>query len=170
VEPRRSDWLLTLSLVLIVASLFSLAKINLKRGGQYQVEPALEEKISIFIEGAVHKPGEVRVLVGSPLEAAVRKARPFLHADLNKLSLKNPVLEPAHIVVEELKEICVQVVGEGVEPQELRLAPGTRICDLRSKIVLKEGADRAIFKRKRQLKNREILEVRKKTVEQNSAL
>ncbi len=64
-----------------------------------------------------------------------------------------------------LTEITVHVRGAVLEPAQLKMPVQSRICDLKSKISLASNADRTFFRRKKRLKNGEIIEVPKKTVE-----
>jgi hypothetical protein len=80
------------------------------------------------------------------------------------LPLDQVIEEPLHLVVEEFSEIVVRIKGAAT-PVELRVPTGSRISDLKSKVSLTAEADKAFFRRKRLLKNGEIIEVPKKTVE-----
>lgn len=68
------------------------------------------------------------------------------------------------------QEIYVIVKGEVKEASELTLPKESRICDLQEKINLTDNADTAFFKRRKRLKNGEIIVVPKKTVEQKKPL
>jgi hypothetical protein len=70
--------------------------------------------------------------------------------------------EEAIGVVEELKELKIIVRGAVVDPGVIVMPLGARICDLKSKVVLGDEADKTFFKRRRLLKNGEIIEVPKK--------
>lgn len=61
-------------------------------------------------------------------------------------------------------EVRVTVRG-AAESIELVLPKGSRISDLKEKISLSAEADKTFFRRKRKLKDGEVIEVPKKTVE-----
>ncbi len=164
---QSSEWLLVGSLLAILASLVLVAKINLYLSSEtlsnFHLEP--EKLIEISISGAVHKPGIYQISQGMPLEKALKKARPKKNACLKKLDLEQKVETPLQVVLEELSEIVVTIEGAVEEAVELRLEPGARICDLKSKIRLTEEADRRFFKRRRILKDGEKITIPKKSVE-----
>lgn len=73
--------------------------------------------------------------------------------------------EAEELVVEELTELKVLVRGAVVDPGSITMPLGARICDLKSKVILKDEADKTFFKRRRLLRNGEIIEVPKKSIE-----
>ena len=167
---QSSEWVLAGSLLLIMASLVIIAKINVYRAASTLSSPDLQiEEILVAVSGAVKKPGEYHVPAGTPLEAVLRRAKPLPHANLKGLSLKEPIDAPRDLFVEELTEITVFVSGAVQEPMKLTLPARSRVSDLKSKVVLSPDADKSYFRRRRWLKNGEKIEVPKKTVEENSA-
>ncbi len=166
-----SEWFLVLSLLAILASLVILAKINVYRASVLMDVRVLapEEPVSITIEGAVSKPGTYKVIPGSTLAQVLKKARPKTYANLKEIDLTQRVKAPHTLVIEELSEITVFIDGAVESPQELRLPPKTRICDLKSKVQFTTDADpellKAFLKKRRELKDGEILWVPKKSVE-----
>lgn len=164
---QSSEWLLVGSLLAILASLVLVAKINLYLASEtlsnFHLEP--EKLIDVTISGAVLKPGVYQVSQGTLLENALKKARPKKNACLKKIDGKQMVETPLDVVLEELSEIVVSVEGAVEETAEVRLEPGARICDLKSKIRLTEEADRRFLKRRRILKDGEKITIPKKSVE-----
>lgn len=167
---QSSEWALVGSLLLIMASLATISKVNVYRAAStIESKECQVEDILIAVSGAVKKPGEYRVAAGTPLAAVLRKARPLPNADLAGLPLKEPLQSPRAIFIPELSEITVFVSGAVQAPVELTLPVTSRISDLKSKVALSADADKSYFRRKRRLKNREKIVVPKKTVEENSA-
>ncbi|OGN64853.1 MAG: hypothetical protein A3E80_01870 [Chlamydiae bacterium RIFCSPHIGHO2_12_FULL_49_9] len=76
---------------------------------------------------------------------------------LDEVEIEEEVFDPA--------VVTVIVRGAVEEPLEVALPKGARISDLKSKVALKKDADKAFFKRRRLLKNGEIVLVPKKSVE-----
>ena len=168
---KSSEWILVGSLLLIMASLVLIAKVNAYRVATTISEKDLkQEEILVSISGAVEKPGDYTVLLsGTTYGEVVRKARPKPFADLKKISLKEPIEAPVSLVIEELTEVKISLRGAVVKPIELTVPAGSRICDLRSKISLTAEADKAFFRRRKLLKEGDVIEVPKKTVDRNSA-
>lgn len=163
---QSSEWVLVGSLLLVMASLTVVAKVNAYRAATTLSSKDLQiEEILVTVSGAVNRPGEYRVAAGTLVEAVLKKARPKACANLKALLTKQPIEEALDLFVEELAEITVFVGGAVQEPVELTLPAQSRVSDLKSKVVLSADADRAYFRRRRVLKDGEKIEVPKKTVE-----
>jgi hypothetical protein len=163
---HSSEWFLVASLLIIMSSLVLIAKVNTAR-----LDPILElkevEKVSVLVtvEGAVSKPGEYLIESGTTVGEVLRKARPKPWADLQKVNPSEIIESPRNIKVEELTEITVNVQGAVAQSVEIKLPARSRICDLKSKVSLAPRADKTFFRRRRLLKNGEIIDVPNKTVE-----
>jgi len=161
-----SEWSLVGSLLIIMASLVLIAKINTHRASTHLLSTEIgPEKVLVTIDGAVTKPGQYLLAVGTSVEKALRKAKPTKLANTKILPLRTLIEEPMHLHVEELKEITVFVRGEVLEPLEITLPLHARISDLKGKVQLTKKSDKSFFRRRKLLKNGEILVVPKKTVE-----
>lgn len=165
-----SEWILVASLILIMASLVVIAKVNAHRASStLAIEDLEPEEILVTIEGAVAKPGTYSVPSGTTMESALRKARPKANANLKVLPLQQLIEAPLHLTLQELTEIAVSIRGAIAEPVEITLPAHSRICDLKSKVSFTTETDKRFFRRRRVLKDGEVVEVPKKTVEDNSA-
>ena len=163
---QSSEWFLVSSLLLIMASLILISKMSASRAASHiSLNEPRQKEILVTIEGAVKKPGTYSFAVGSSIEEILKKAKPQPSADLKDLLLLGTIEKECLITVGELSEITVSVLGAVVEPLKLTLPVGSRICDLRSKIILTQDAEKSFFRRKKKLKNGEIIRVPKKTVE-----
>jgi hypothetical protein len=158
-----SEWLLVGSLLMILASLVVIAKVNTHKASGLLLASAPAappvEMILVTIEGAVSKPGTYEFPVGSRMGDVLKKARPKPFANLKNLSLAERVDQPLNLKIEELAEISVQIIGAVTESVELVLPMGVRICDLKSKISLRPEADKQFFKKRRRLRDGEVLEI-----------
>ncbi|MBX7067251.1 MAG: SLBB domain-containing protein [Parachlamydiales bacterium] len=160
---RNSEWTLLAILAIIMAGLIAISKINAARASIAIGE--IEERqvqILVTIDGAVKKAGQYSVAEGTPVSAALKRARPTPWADLKAMPLKELIMAPAHLTVPELKEIRVSVSGAVSEPADLVLPVGSRIADLKSKIGFTEETDKTYFRRRRLLRDREKIVVPKK--------
>lgn len=163
---RSSEWILVVSLLIIMSSLVLIAKVNTARLDPI-MDPKEIEKVEVLVtvEGAVSKPGEYLIESGSTVGEVLRKSRPKPWADLDKVNPSEIIEKPLNIKVDELTEITVYVKGAVAQPEEITLPAKSRICDLKSKVSLTKQADKSFFRRRRLLKNREIIDVPNKTVE-----
>jgi hypothetical protein len=151
---RSSEWLLTGSLFLIVVSLFAIAKIHSSLFAKIEETPSLVE---VSIEGLVAKPGNYLVEKGSPLQYVLQRAKPKPWADLRSIDPKTRVKESLHLIVGKLAELKISLEGAVLEPGDAQVPCGTRLCDLKKYSSPK--ADPAFFKKRRLLKDGEVVQV-----------
>lgn len=117
----------------------------------------------VSVSGAVKKPGDYRVLVGTPFSNVLKKAKPLPLANVG--DFPGFVEGDIVLVLNEIQEIVVTVQGAVASPGGVKIPIGSRVCDLKSKIVLAEDADEGFFRGKRKLKNGEILTIPHKGLE-----
>jgi len=167
---RPTEWVLAVSLLLLIASFVLIAKINAHRASTaIDAASLVQEEILITVDGAVKKPGQYKINSGTTVEQALRKARLLPESNLETLPLKAIIEGPIHLRVEAYKEIKVSVAGAIANPVELELPLGSRICDLKSKVIFTDETEKAFFRRRKLLKYGDKIEVPKKTVEVKSA-
>lgn len=160
-----SEWVLATTFLLLLGSFIVIAKVNAYRAKIALEAFPVQEEIFLTIDGAVKKPGKYQVQPGTSIEAILRKARPALDADLKSLPFMDKIDRSLHITVNKLDEIRVNVTGAIAESADLLLPPGSRICDLKSKIIFTPETELRFFRRKKLLKDGDKIEVPKKTVE-----
>jgi hypothetical protein len=145
-----SEWLLVGSLLIVFASFYLIAKVQSLR---FEVEPqARLEPVQISIQGEVKKPGVYLVEPGTFLSEALVLAKPGRFADLASLPLVDPIQASQTIEVPKIKEFIVEVVLEGFSPVQISVAPGARLCDLKSKVAFAQQVHRSNWKSRRLLK------------------
>lgn len=150
---RPAEWLLTFSLLLIIGSLFAIAKIH-----TLWFETALaSEVVDVTIEGWVAKPGVYSVHIGIPLSEVLRKASPKPLADLKGIAPGARVTTPLNLRIEQIVELTLHLKGAVIELGPLKVPPGTRVCDLKQYKSL--DADPAFFRKRRRLKDGEVVTV-----------
>jgi len=159
---QASEWILSFSLLLLLASLFLIARFHehRKRSQLARSASLFAQQVEVEISGEVARPGVFRATAGSRLGDLVKKSRPKRFADLRHLNLDEPVSSNLQIRLESLAEIVVRIEG-AAEPIELRLPAGSRICDLKSKIRCAPEADPKFFKKRRLLKDGETVAIPK---------
>jgi hypothetical protein len=163
------DWSLTGGLALLCVAFILVAKWSASQaafsisGADLQVREAI-----VSVAGAVKNPAEYRVPIGTSLITAIKKAKPFSNADID--AFPGVVERDIAVSIAEIQEITVRVEGAVLSPESVVLPVGSRICDLKSKIVLGAGADEAFLKRKKKLKNGQILVIPHKRLEEKSGV
>lgn len=163
-----SEWTYIYSILIVMVAFIIVAKINARRAFSEIVKIKPVKEVLITIAGEVSKPGKYKVLTGTTLKSALKKAKPKKFSNLKDLPLKTIIEAPLTIDVKKLSELHVEVIGEVEEPTTLKLKPGTRISDLKSKLILTEDADKKFFRSRKQVLDGDLIRVPKKTVEQNA--
>ncbi|GEM_PF-1073240 len=157
---ETSEWVLSASLIILIASLYLTARYNTCR--KLNLLPTLPpptEIVEITIQGEVANAGTYRIEKGGRIGDTVKKSRPKPFADLGSIDLDSPAKESMCLEIRKLSEIVVRVEGAVEGPVQLTLPAGSRIADLRSKVSLAPNADLKFFKRKKQLKHLEVVKV-----------
>ncbi len=153
---QTSEWVLAASFIILLTSLFLISHLHegRKKG---EIEACLEKEaktVVIQISGDVIKSGSYSAKVGERLGDIIAQSRPRRFANLKGLDLDSPVRVGMSLVIEPLQEIFITVDGI-----QLALPPGSRICDLKSKIQLSEDADPKFLRRRRILKDGERITI-----------
>ena len=151
-----SEWLLVASLLLILGTLFVFSKIKAFRTKEGTICATIP--VEVVVSGHVSKPGTYLVDPGTPVSEVIVKAKPKLFANLERFDSGARVPGACSYYIEPKLELTVRVGGACVE-EELKVIPGTRICDLKKKITLQPGADLAFFKKKRRLADKETIKI-----------
>jgi len=128
------------------------------------VSAAMPQPVEITISGEVTHPGTFPALPGSRIGDLIKKSRPKRFADLSGIDHDSQVEKTLELKIPKMFEISIRVVGAVEAPQELKVLPGSRICDLKSKIHCAPNADLRFFKQRRLLKNGEMIFIPRKEV------
>lgn len=117
------------------------------------------DKMRVFIQGAVKKPGEYTLKKNSLLAELLELAEPLPEADLRLLKRNKKIKDGQHLYVPLKALITIYIEGAVEQPGPLKIWKGTRFNELKSKINLQETADPKFFNKKRYLKDQEIIKV-----------
>jgi hypothetical protein len=157
---KHSERLFLLSVVFLFVSFVIVSKLTSFRKWEVldQSEESLLSNISLEITGAVYKPGVYQVASGTPLAVVLNKARVKPFADLSNLEAVL-IEQSGEIEIPFLKEIGIEVLGCVERTHHLSLPAGSRICDLKKLLSVTKEADLSFFKKKRILKNNEVITI-----------
>jgi len=155
---RASEWILAGSFMLILLSLFAIAKIQAWQYGKGS-ECALVAFATVKIEGCVQRPGTYEIPVGTPLKEILHKARPDRFANLRSIDPEAVLLGALDLIIPKLECLKISVAGAVAKNETIEVLPGTKLCQLKSKIALMEDADLTFFKKQRLLVDGEVIEV-----------
>jgi hypothetical protein len=158
---HRSEWIFSFALLIFIASLFLIAKRNSFHSLEQLplIAPPADAILSIEVTGCVGKPGTYSVRPGTSVRTVLRKARLGPAADVTNISLDQGLDASGSLHVPVLEKIIVEVGGCVEQRIRLTLPAGSRICDLKSCVILSADADPRFFKRRRRLKNNEVVDV-----------
>ncbi len=161
---QTSEWIFFILIVALLTVVFTVSKITSCRSLELldQKRRREEVQIAIAVSGCVKRPGTYKIVQGQPLSELLYKARPKPLADLSQLDLNGSLEEPCSIHVQQLEMVEVRVEGCVKENLSLEVAAGSRISDLKGRIELSADADKGFLRRRRILKNHEVLVVPKK--------
>jgi hypothetical protein len=115
--------------------------------------------VTVEITGNVERPDAYEIASGTPRGEVLRLASPKRFADLRTVNVHLPVTQSMQLQIETLGTLQIQVTGAVQTPQMLEVDPGTRICHLKHKVVLADGADLTFFKKRRLLSDGDVVEI-----------
>ena len=156
---EASEWILSFSLILILASLFAISRFHehRKKNQLTACRDAFAGLVDIAISGEVAHPGVFPAALGSRLGDTVKKSRPKCFADLRGIDLDRPVEKAIDLAIPRMSEILIRIEGAVAAPIDLLMPSGSRICDLKPKIECDSDADLRFFRKRRLLKNGETI-------------
>jgi hypothetical protein len=158
----KSEWLFGLAILIFLVSFFLIAKKTSFQSLErlHQARQALPVPvINVEVNGCVKKPGTVQIQRGATIRSVLRKARIKSMADLTNIDLDKVLDESCIITIPAYEKIFVHIQGCVKENVLLELPAESRICDLKSRLALSPDADPAFFRRRKILKNNEIIQV-----------
>lgn len=155
-KVTHSEWLFLLSIVGLLVWL-SLNSYLTQDSSQKVVEKAiLQDKMVVYIDGAIDKPGRYEIQRGTTLKELLDKALVKKESDLSHLQLKDEV-QSNTIYIPYQRKIMVHIRGWVKQPLDLLVYRKSKICDLIDKIELLPNADNKILSKKRYLKDGETI-------------
>ena len=155
-----SEWLLIGFFLAFLFSLFFISNVFSSKAGVFLSPLPPIKKVFVEIVGEVKRPGRYEFEAGVSCEEVLKKAGLKYFSDLSPFDLNAPA--PLFMTVLKLREIHVSVEGEVVNPYSLVVDPGTRICDLKSKICVKESGDISIFRSRKMIADGQKIWIHKK--------
>jgi len=158
----NSEWFFGFALLIVLATFFLIAKKTSFRDLERlsQSKQALPVPlIAVDVSGCVKKPGTISVAQGATVRYVLRKARVEPLADLSNIDLDRPLDASCSLYIPALEKILVDVQGCVEERGTIELPAGSRICDLKKHLKLSNRADLTFFRRRKILKNNEIVRI-----------
>lgn len=151
-----------IAMLMILLSFFIIAKKTSNRSleilNQTSELPSIP-LIQVEIAGAVHKPGIFQIPQGASIRSVLRKARVKPLADLSNIHLDEGIHASTTIQIPTLKTIQIEICGCVKKNVCLEMPAGSRICDLKNRILVTSDADLSFFRRRKLLINHEIVQI-----------
>ena len=156
---KPSEWIFLLAVISLIFSTVWISKKTSFRSLSSVELPQPISKIQIEVAGCVRHHGPFEVMAGTSVRSILRKAQPQKMADLTRIDLNTALESSTRIEVPMLE--CIEVTVEGCvkDKVHLKMPMDSRICDLFDHVVPASDADPAFFKRKRRLKNLDVIQV-----------
>jgi DNA uptake protein ComE-like DNA-binding protein len=160
------EWVI-ISLLIITLTLLSFVTLFNKKEILPQALATAEltsEFIQVTIKGAVTHAGIHELKRGARLKDLLDIAIPAADADLKKLKLNSKLRDGQVVKIIALEWITIYLKGAVEQEGPLKILKGTKMEDLTDKIAFLPEADRTKLKKKRLLKNDEVIHVALKKV------
>lgn len=159
--PAR-EWIAVVVLLLFMMGLVALVLFSQEDALPESLLPphyCVSQELEVIIEGAVAHPGAYQMPKGSLLKDLFAKAEPIPEADLSRMKAERKLRQGQIIRVPHRAMITIHLEGAVKQSGPLRLPKGSRLCDLVDCVSFAEGADLKPLKKKRRLKEGEVIAV-----------
>jgi len=124
----------------------------------------ISQEISIWIEGAVDKPGSYQVKRGATLQDVLALVKVKDDADLRRLKFHKKVRNGQVIKIPQIALITIFLEGEVETPGAVILPKGSILSDLIPRVKFHAEADVKKLNKKRRLKDGETICISKKKI------
>lgn len=124
----------------------------------------ISQEISVWIEGAVDKPGAYQIKRGATLQDVLALVKVKDDADLRRLKFHKKVRNGQVIKIPQIALITVFLEGEVEAPGAVTLPKGSVLSDLIPRIKFHAEADVKKLSKKRRLKDGETIYISKKKI------
>lgn len=157
------EWMAVVAIIIFLGTLtICIVLAPQQETGQVMMaEPHFiaDQKVEVIIQGAVEHPGVYTLTRGMLVSDLLEQAIPLAEADVKRVKLDKKLRTGQVIKVPEIKMITIQLTGAVQPPHSLRVPKGTRVQDLLEKVKFQEEADLSKLRKKRLLKDGEIIHV-----------
>lgn len=161
---NSQEWIVVLSLILLMSVITYITHRPRIISPQYHSKPhdLISNKICVHIKGAVENPSVYIVEKGSTIGEVLSEARLLPNADLSHMLLEKKLKDGQLIKVPKKETISIYLEGAVKYPGEMIIPKGTVLEELLTLVELAEDADTSKLRRKKKLKNGEIIKVFRK--------
>lgn len=159
------EWII---IFLIIVLMLSLAVVTHLRDQDPLPETGhafslYSDTYKVTISGAVSKPDTYILKKGATLKVLLDLAEPLPNADLSKVNLKRKLKDEETFYIPSKKLITVYLEGAVANQGPLHLYEGSSLQDLLQNVEFLPNADKRSLKKKRILKDEEIVVIPAKT-------
>ncbi|MBF8263658.1 MAG: hypothetical protein HW387_1323 [Parachlamydiales bacterium] len=158
IELKKSEWIFGFAMLMFILSILWIAHLTSGRSLEQlnsSNEPAAF--IEIKVTGCIKQPKTVRIPCGSQVRDCLKKIRLRAGADVSSIDFDQVLTQSGTLEIRFLEKIVVEIQGCVEQKMWIDMPLGSRICDLKERVVLSKDADSAFFKRRRRLKNNDIV-------------
>lgn len=158
-----AEWLVVAFVIIVMTILSAVALFSDRRASNLSLENPhhlTAQDIEVFIDGAVELAGAFTFKKGATLQELLSLAKPLPQADLKKLKIKSKLRNGQRIQVPVKKMITVILDGAVEQPGPYKIPKGSRWEDLHQLISLHPKADLSSLKKRKLLKDQDIVYVK----------
>lgn len=167
VQLMPHEWL-SIAFLISVLSLLTIASHScesesLSSSSLSKMTPhhLLSEDIEVHVEGAVELPGKYLIKRGSTVKELIDIAKPKPEADLHRIKFDGILKKGQRVIVSSKEVVKIILKFQGVEPsldtKEMTLPKGTKLEELLLLYTFSEEVDLQKLKKKRRLKDGEVI-------------
>jgi hypothetical protein len=156
------EWLAVMLIIGLLAFLTAISWVNQKYPSTIETGAPhfiASQELDITVQGAVEHPGRHIVKKGTTVREALALVGVLPEADLRRLKLDAKVRRNQVIKVPKMAMITVMLEGAVAQPGPVLVPRGSQLMDLIDKVALQETADVDKLRKKRRLKDGEIIVV-----------
>lgn len=156
------EWLAVVSILILLFGITFIVwwsgdtGISMQRGTPYYI---VDQDIEVVVDGAVEKPGSYIVKRGARISDVLALAGELPDSDLRRLRVERKVRNGQIIKVPHRPMITVYLEGAVKAPHSITIPKGSSLSDIIPLIEFEEGAHVDKLRRKRRLKDGEIIKV-----------
>lgn len=162
---KTREWMAIAAIlsVMLVLTAFVAVKHRSAASSSLSVTPSyVKNRVEATVKGAVAHPGVYSLPKETTLRELLAVAELTAEADVRRFNLDKVVQQGRAIHIVSRPMITVHVMGAVQSSGEIRVPQGTRVEELVARVSLNEDADARVLKKKRKIKDGEVVNIPKR--------
>jgi hypothetical protein len=153
------EWVIIflISLIMISLSIITFALNDRPMPNHIDEHILYSSEITVFIDGAVSNPGSYKLKKGDTIRELLLIVKPLPDANLSRIKISTRLKNKQKIHVPSNSMITINIEGAVINPGKYRVPKGTKLVDLIDYAEFYPNSDLTALKKKRTLKNEELI-------------